>query len=125
LYGSVTGQARGLDGADVVIVGAGNSGGQAALHLARHGAHVTIVARNDALRSTMSAYLVDAIESDRRVAVRTSTEVVDGGSAGRLEWIELADRSRGARHRLDAAASVPGVFAAGDVPAGAMRTCCG
>jgi thioredoxin reductase (NADPH) len=103
-YGSVTGQARGLGGSDVVVVGAGNSGGQAALHLARHDADVTIVARNDALRSTMSSYLVDAIESDRRIAVRTSTEVIDGGGAGRLEWVELADRRSGARHRLDAAA---------------------
>ena len=59
-YGSVTGQARGLDGAAVVVVGAGNSGGQAALHLARHGANVTIVARDDTLSATMSSYLVDA-----------------------------------------------------------------
>ena len=62
-YGSVTGQARGLDGAAVVVVGAGNSGGQAALHLARHGADVTIVARDATLSTTMSAYLVDARSS--------------------------------------------------------------
>ena len=103
-YGSVTGQARGLDGADAVVVGAGNSGGQAALHLARHGANVTIVARDTALSATMSRYLVDAIESDRRIGVRTNTEVVDGGGDGRLEWVELAERGHDSGTRLDVSA---------------------
>jgi thioredoxin reductase (NADPH) len=103
-YGSVTGQARSLDGADVVVVGAGNSGGQAALHLARHGANVTIVARDTALSATMSRYLVDAIESDRRIVVRTGTEIVDGGGDGRLEWVELAERGRDSGSRLDVSA---------------------
>ena len=62
-YGASTTQARALQGADVVVVGAGNSGGQAALHLARYAAHVTIVARGRSLSSTMSDYLVREIET--------------------------------------------------------------
>ena len=44
-YGAATSQARALGGRHVVVVGAGNSGGQAALHLARYAARVTLVAR--------------------------------------------------------------------------------
>ena len=64
-YGAATSHARAMEGSDVVVVGAGNSGGQAAVHLARHAARVTIVARGSALSATMSAYLVNEIEADR------------------------------------------------------------
>ena len=57
-YGPASSHARALQGTDVVIVGAGNSGGQAAVHLARFARRVTIVARGSRLSATMSAYLV-------------------------------------------------------------------
>ena len=87
-------------GRHVVVVGAGNSGGQAAVHLARYAARVTIVARGAALSATMSDYLVREIEADDRIDVRTETDVVDGGGDGRLEWLELADRGTGERDRV-------------------------
>jgi thioredoxin reductase (NADPH) len=99
-YGAAASQARALEGARVVVVGAGNSGGQAAVHLARHAAHVTLVARGAALRDTMSAYLVDEIAATARIEVRTDTEVVDGGGDGRLEWLDLAHRPTGGRERI-------------------------
>jgi thioredoxin reductase (NADPH) len=102
-YGAATGDARALAGTDVVVVGAGNSGGQAAVHLARYAAHVTIVARRGALAATMSTYLVNEIENDGRIEVRTHTDLVDGGGDGRLEWLELADRVTGERSRVVAA----------------------
>jgi thioredoxin reductase (NADPH) len=86
---------RALEGTDVVVVGAGNSGGQAAMHLARYAAHVTLVARGETLGATMSSYLVQEIEHDERIEVRTGTEVLDGGGAGRLEWVELGARAGG------------------------------
>jgi thioredoxin reductase (NADPH) len=102
-YGAATSDARALAGTDVVVVGAGNSGGQAAVHLARYAAHVTIVARRGALAATMSTYLVNEIENDGRIEVRTGTDLVDGGGDGRLEWLELADRVTGERSRVAAA----------------------
>jgi thioredoxin reductase (NADPH) len=101
-YGAATNHARSLEGADVVVVGAGNSGGQAAVHLARHAARVTLVARGDTLSATMSAYLVDEIAASARIDVRTGTEIVAGGGDGQLEWLELAEHSSGARTRLAA-----------------------
>jgi thioredoxin reductase (NADPH) len=101
-YGAVGGHARALEGVEAVVVGAGNSGGQAAVHLARHAARVTLVARGAALKESMSAYLVDEVAADERIVVRTETDVVGGGGDGHLEWIELADRRTGRRERIDA-----------------------
>ena len=102
-YGAATSQARALEGGHVVVVGAGNSGGQAALHLARYARRVTLAARRDTLSATMSSYLEREIEAHDRIEVRTGTEVVDGGGDGRLEWLELADRGTEQRERVEAA----------------------
>jgi thioredoxin reductase (NADPH) len=101
-YGASTAQARALRDADVVVVGAGNSGGQAAVHLGRYASTVTIVARGRSLSASMSAYLIAEIESNERISVRTGTDVVDGGGDTRLEWLELTDRTSGARDRVRA-----------------------
>ncbi len=101
-YGAATSHARALAGRDVVVVGAGNSGGQAALHLARYASRVTIVTRGAALAETMSAYLVTEIEANRSIDVRPDTDVVGGGGAGVLEWLEITNRVTGERSRLTA-----------------------
>jgi thioredoxin reductase (NADPH) len=101
-YGAATSHARALEGTDVVVVGAGNSGGQAAVHLARYAARVTILARGAALAATMSAYLVNEIDANGRIDVRTQTDVVEGGGTGRLEWLELAHRVTHDRVRVAA-----------------------
>jgi thioredoxin reductase (NADPH) len=102
-YGAASSQARALEGADVVVVGAGNSGGQAAVHLARYARRVMLVSRHPELTATMSAYLVGEIDANDRVDVRTERDVVDGGGDGHLEWIELASRRSGERERLEVA----------------------
>lgn len=84
-YGSPSGEAVGLAGRRVAVVGGANSAGQAALHLARHAARLTLLVRGDSLDRGMSRYLVDRIERHERIAVRTGTEVV-GGHGG--EWLE-------------------------------------
>ena len=90
-YGSAMTAAREMEGLDVVVVGGGNSAGQAALHLARFARTVTIAVRRPGLEETMSRYLIDEIEYNPRVDVHPCTEVIDGGGAGRLEWIDLCD----------------------------------
>jgi thioredoxin reductase (NADPH) len=102
-YGASSTHARALTGADVVVVGAGNSGGQAAIHLARYAARVTIVARGASLSATMSDYLVNEIESNPHIDVRTDVEIVDGGGDSRLEWLQLANRTTAERDHVRAA----------------------
>ena len=86
-YGAAVSAAREMEGQDVVVVGGGNSAGQAAVHLSRFARSVTIVVRRAALAETMSAYLIREMELNPVISVRGRTEVVGGGGDGRLEWI--------------------------------------
>jgi thioredoxin reductase (NADPH) len=102
-YGAAGAEARAMRGEDVVVVGAGNSAGQAALHLARYAASVTIVAIEDRLVH-MSDYLVQGIRATPNVTVRLHTEVVGGQGRGRLRAVALRDRAGGPTETLPAAA---------------------
>jgi thioredoxin reductase (NADPH) len=94
-YGSATAEARALAGEDVYVVGAGNSAGQAAQHLARHARRVTLVVRGDQLASSMSDYLIRQIEHAPNIEIRYGTEVVDGHGDHRLESLVLQDDVNG------------------------------
>ena len=86
-YGSAMSAAREMEGYDVVVVGGGNSAGQAAIHLARFAQSVTILVRREGLEATMSSYLIGEIAFNPRITRAACCEVVDGGGEGRLEWI--------------------------------------
>jgi thioredoxin reductase (NADPH) len=90
-YGGPASEAPALKGKDAFIAGGGNSAGQAALHLARHARHVTLVVRGSSLGAGMSHYLVQAVEATPNVEVRTGTTVVGGGGEGRLQQLVLRD----------------------------------
>jgi len=99
-YGSSVSAAQALAGLSAGIVGAGNSAGQAALHLARYCASVHLIARGRRLEDSMSAYLVDAISAMPMIKVYVNTEVVDGHGEGQLEWVTLRDRTNGHEQHL-------------------------
>jgi thioredoxin reductase (NADPH) len=84
-YGSPLAEAPRLKGGRAFVVGAGNSAGQAAIHLADHGAVVTILARGIDLRETMSEYLVHEIEQAPRITVPTRTTLIAVHGEGRLK----------------------------------------
>jgi thioredoxin reductase (NADPH) len=69
-YGAGRSESVGSAGQKVVIVGAGNSAGQAAMSFADEGARVTMVVRGDSLAKSMSAYLVQRIERTPLIDVR-------------------------------------------------------
>jgi thioredoxin reductase (NADPH) len=60
---------------EVIIVGGGNSAGQAAVFLAGHAKHVHILVRGPSLAATMSRYLIDRIEAIRNVTLHPYTEI--------------------------------------------------
>jgi thioredoxin reductase (NADPH) len=95
-YGANVSEAQGLAGLHAVVVGGGNSAGQAVLHLARYCEQVTLVVRGDDLGAGMSAYLVEAIGAAPNVVVRLDAEVVGGGGeGGRLERVTVRSRASG------------------------------
>ena len=102
-YGAAMTAARDMDDVDVIVVGGGNSAGQAAVHLARFARSVTIVVRRPDLTATMSRYLIDEIEFNPRIEVLGHHAVVDGGADedGRLDWVTLEDVRSGERARRE------------------------
>ena len=102
-YGAAAAEAQAIRGQDVYVAGAGNSAGQAAVHLAKHAASVTILARGATL-SDMSHYLVKQIQATPTITVRPRTEVVDGHGTGRLEALTLCDHRSGATQVVPASA---------------------
>jgi thioredoxin reductase (NADPH) len=103
-YGAAGAEARAMEGQDVFVVGAGNSAGQAAVHLARYAASVTILVRGEALGHSMAEYLVQQIEHAPNITVRLHTEVVDGRGGRRLQGLTLRDRRSGSTQDVPAAA---------------------
>jgi thioredoxin reductase (NADPH) len=101
-YGAAVSESRAMQGQRVLIVGAGNSAGQAALHLAKHARTVTLIVRGDSLDRSMSRYLIREIESTPSIAVRLRTEAVDGSGATSLETVTVLNRSTGAVELLPA-----------------------
>jgi thioredoxin reductase (NADPH) len=90
-------------GDPVVIVGGGNSAGQAAVFMADHAAQVHLVVREPALDENMSRYLADRIERDPRIAVRLNSEVARlEGQRGRLEAVVVKDTGTEQLDRLPA-----------------------
>jgi thioredoxin reductase (NADPH) len=95
-YGASPAEARHVAGKQAFLVGAGNSAGQAALHIAKWAERVALVVRGDDLAKSMSRYLVDEIEAAANVDILLQTRVVDGSGDGRLESLTLANGLQGA-----------------------------
>jgi thioredoxin reductase (NADPH) len=103
-YAATLMEAQRCAGTPVVVVGGGNSAGQATTFLARHATHVHLVLREDDLEVNMSRYLADRIRGLPNVSVRRHSEVRELLGDDRLEAVVVEDRHTGARDRLDAQA---------------------
>jgi thioredoxin reductase (NADPH) len=85
---------------DVVIVGGGNSAGQAAMNFARYARTVTVVVRGASLKSTLSSYLLDRIAVTGNITVASHTDVtgLDGDTS--LQSITLTHHLTGESRNL-------------------------
>jgi thioredoxin reductase (NADPH) len=103
-YGGGITEAPAMGGQHVFVVGAGNSAGQAAVHLAKYAARVTVVVRGTGLAASMSDYLVKTIQATQNIDIQVRTTVVDGSGAGRLQELVLHDDNSGQTRTVPATA---------------------
>jgi thioredoxin reductase (NADPH) len=94
-YGATPMEAQLCLGDEVVVVGGGNSAGQAAVFLAQTTRRVHVLVRKDGLADTMSRYLIRRIEETPSIVLRTRTEIVGLEGDGRLERIRWRDERTG------------------------------
>ncbi|MEO8391922.1 MAG: FAD-dependent oxidoreductase [Chloroflexota bacterium] len=103
-YGGGVTEAQAMEGQRVFVAGAGNSAGQAAVHLAQYAARVTMIVRGGSLNASMSDYLVKEIEAADNIEVRLHTRIVDGGGNPRLKALVLQEISSEETETVPAAA---------------------
>jgi thioredoxin reductase (NADPH) len=103
-YAATPVEAQMCFGEPVVVVGGGNSAGQAALFLSRRASNVSILIRGDDLAKSMSRYLADRIEHDPKVEVLRHAEVRELVGEGQLDEVVIEDNRTGLRTVLPARA---------------------
>jgi len=101
-YGAGVSEAPAMRGRQVFVIGGANSAGQAAIHLAKWAAQVTVLVRADTLAATMSDYLIREIAAAPNIGVRYQVQVVDATGTDRLESLMLEERPSGQRESVPA-----------------------
>ena len=94
-YGATKIEAQLCAAEEVIVVGGGNSAGQAAMFLASTAKHVHILVRSDRLADTMSRYLIQRIEDSPAITVRPHCEIVALDGSDRLERVTWQDKRTG------------------------------
>ena len=100
-YGATPVEAALCDGEEVVIVGGGNSAGQAAVFLSGRTKHVHMLVRSEDLAESMSDYLIQRIQDSSRITLHTCTEVVGLSGGNHLEGMTWRSNADGAETQRD------------------------
>lgn len=90
-YAATENEARFCRGADTIVIGGGNSAGQAAMFLCRSSSHVRVMVRGASLAASMSSYLSSRLAADRAITVEYGTEVVALHGTDKLEAVTIRD----------------------------------
>ncbi|MEM7615269.1 MAG: FAD-dependent oxidoreductase, partial [Pseudomonadota bacterium] len=95
-YAATELEARFCKNTEAVIIGGGNSAGQAAMYLSRHAKHVHVVIRGAGLKASMSNYLLQRLENDPRITLHNHSEVTELRGENALSAVTLTHRETGA-----------------------------
>jgi thioredoxin reductase (NADPH) len=99
-YAATDLEARVCDGMPVLVIGGGNSAGQAAIYLGQHSCKVTLAIRRDDLSQTMSRYLIDRIDADPQIDLLTGVEVCAVAGGEHLEQVTLRHAATDGRQTI-------------------------
>jgi thioredoxin reductase (NADPH) len=105
-YGAARTEALGTRGKDIVLVGGGNSAGQAAMFFSNYAKTVTIIVRGSSLSASMSRYLIEQLGTKRNISLETRTIVTEVAGNGHVETVVTQNIDSGAT----ATRSADGVF---------------
>ncbi len=94
-FGATAMEARMCSNEEVLIVGGGNSAGQAAVFLSQKTRHVNIAIRSGTLEHSMSKYLIHRIEATPNITLHPHTEITALAGDEALEKVELTDNQAG------------------------------
>jgi thioredoxin reductase (NADPH) len=94
-YAATEMEARYSKGTDVIIVGGGNSAGQAAMFLSRSARCVRVLVRGASLAASMSSYLSNRLEADPGITIEYGAEIIALHGAKHLEAVSIRDVKTG------------------------------
>jgi thioredoxin reductase (NADPH) len=100
-YAATEIEARYCKGTEAVIIGGGNSAGQAAMFLSRSARCVRVVVRGASLAASMSNYLSSRLEADPKIAIEYGAEVTALSGDDHLEALTISDANTGATRVVD------------------------
>lgn len=100
-YGATYMEAQLCEGEDVVVIGGGNSAGQAAVYLSQTARKVYMLVRSGQLSDTMSRYLIQRIERNPSIELHYQTEIVGLEGDSHLERVSWLDKSTGEKSTRD------------------------
>jgi thioredoxin reductase (NADPH) len=94
-YGAAMTEARACENQHVFVIGAANSAGQAAVYFAGYAGRVTMLVRGDSLAKSMSHYLIEQIEAQSNIEVRSGAQAVGAEARdGRLQALRISQDGR-------------------------------
>ncbi len=94
-------EARFCRNSEAIVVGGGNSAGQAAMFLSRTTAHVHLLVRSGSLAASMSDYLSSRLEADPRITIHYQAEISDLHGDDKLSAVTVKNKADSTHHRYD------------------------
>jgi thioredoxin reductase (NADPH) len=100
-YGATPNEAKNCKNEEVVVIGGGNSAGQAAIFLSTCASKVHLVIRGDSLEKSMSSYLINRIENNNKITLHIHEELIEVHGDNKIECIEFRNNKTNDTHELN------------------------
>ena len=100
-YAATEVEARYCRDTEAVVIGGGNSAGQAAMFLSHSASHVHLLVRGDSLATSMSSYLKSRLEAHPKITIHYKSEMLELHGSDHLEGVTIRDKAKQNDWRLD------------------------